>query len=77
MRSAASSKSGASIPETWGPQDDFFDQFQVPVDVPPDDEVHVGWRFLSLPPTPILLHTGEEARPARRRGWWHISDPLS
>ena len=24
--------------------------------------------FLSLSPTPILLHTGEEARPARRLG---------
>ena len=68
---------GRVDPVGLGFADNFFDQIQVPVDVPPDDGVHVGWRFLSLSPTPILLHTGEEARPARGRGWRHNSDPLS
>ena len=67
---------GRVDPVGLGFADNFFDQIQVPVDVPPDDEVHVGWRFFSLSPTPFLLHTGEEARPARSRGWWHNRDPL-
>ena len=49
-----------------GIADNFFDQIQVPVDVPPDDEVHVGWRFLSLPPPQFFYTQGR--KPARLGG---------
>ena len=57
---------GRVDPVGLGFADNFFDQIQVPVDVPPDDGVHVGWRFLSLPPPQFFYTQGR--KPARLGG---------